>query len=117
MRSKKTKPKPRSGSASLVPRWSRSFWLRWVTRLSLATVAMAAHYATPVLVVIGTTVGMLIADVPAVFVGDRAGREDTHESCALGCGCDLCVARRGDLDGRLVRSWVSDGPMENVYAH
>jgi putative Ca2+/H+ antiporter (TMEM165/GDT1 family) len=32
---------------------------------------MAAHYATPLLVVIGTTLGMLIADVPAVFVGDR----------------------------------------------
>jgi putative Ca2+/H+ antiporter (TMEM165/GDT1 family) len=32
---------------------------------------MAAHYATPVLVVIGTTLGMLIADVPAVFAGDK----------------------------------------------
>jgi putative Ca2+/H+ antiporter (TMEM165/GDT1 family) len=29
------------------------------------------HYAAPVMVVIGTTLGMLIADVPAVFVGDR----------------------------------------------
>ena len=32
---------------------------------------MAAHYGTPLLVIIGTTLGMLIADVPAVFVGDR----------------------------------------------
>ena len=40
-------------------------------KTQLATVAMAAHYATPVPVVIGTTLGMLIADVPAVFVGDR----------------------------------------------
>ncbi len=40
-------------------------------KTQIATVAMAAHYATPVLVVIGTTLGMLIADVPAVFVGDR----------------------------------------------
>ena len=32
---------------------------------------MAAHYADPLLVVIGTTLGMLIADVPAVFVGDK----------------------------------------------
>lgn len=40
-------------------------------KTQLATVAMAAHYATPLLVVIGTTLGMLIADVPAVFVGDR----------------------------------------------
>jgi Ca2+/H+ antiporter, TMEM165/GDT1 family len=34
-------------------------------------VAMAAHFPNPVMVVIGTTLGMLIADVPAVFVGDR----------------------------------------------
>ena len=40
-------------------------------KTQVATVAMAAHYATPMLVVIGTTLGMLIADVPAVFVGDK----------------------------------------------
>ena len=40
-------------------------------KTQIATVAMAAHYGTPLLVVIGTTLGMLIADVPAVFVGDR----------------------------------------------
>jgi putative Ca2+/H+ antiporter (TMEM165/GDT1 family) len=34
-------------------------------------VAMAAHYTTPMMVVVGTTLGMLIADVPAVWVGDR----------------------------------------------
>ena len=40
-------------------------------KTQLATVAMAAHYQTPLLVVIGTTLGMLIADVPAVFIGER----------------------------------------------
>jgi len=40
-------------------------------KTQIATVAMAAQFASPVLVVIGTTLGMLIADVPAVFVGDR----------------------------------------------
>lgn len=40
-------------------------------KTQIATVAMAAHYAAPVMVVIGTTLGMLIADVPAVFVGDK----------------------------------------------
>jgi len=34
-------------------------------------VALAAHYGTPVVVVLGTTLGMLIADVPAVFIGDK----------------------------------------------
>lgn len=40
-------------------------------KTQLATVAMAAHYGSPLVVVVGTTLGMLIADVPAVFVGDR----------------------------------------------
>ena len=40
-------------------------------KTQIATVALAAHYAVPLLVVIGTTLGMLIADVPAVFVGDK----------------------------------------------
>jgi len=40
-------------------------------KTQIATVAMAAHYPDPVLVVVGTTLGMLIADVPAVFIGDR----------------------------------------------
>jgi putative Ca2+/H+ antiporter (TMEM165/GDT1 family) len=40
-------------------------------KTQIATVAMAAHFPDPVLVVVGTTLGMLIADVPAVFIGDR----------------------------------------------
>lgn len=40
-------------------------------KTQVATVAMAAHYGTPIPVIIGTTLGMLIADVPAVFVGDK----------------------------------------------
>lgn len=36
-------------------------------KTQVATVAMAAHYADPLLVVVGTTLGMLLADVPAVF--------------------------------------------------
>ncbi len=40
-------------------------------KTQIATIAMAAHYAAPLMVVIGTTLGMLIADVPAVFAGDK----------------------------------------------
>ena len=40
-------------------------------KTQIATVAMAVHYGTPITVVAGTTLGMLIADVPAVFVGDK----------------------------------------------
>lgn len=40
-------------------------------KTQLATVALAAHYGAPLLVVIGTTLGMLLADVPAVYVGNK----------------------------------------------
>jgi putative Ca2+/H+ antiporter (TMEM165/GDT1 family) len=40
-------------------------------KTQIATVALSAHYASPLLVVVGTTLGMLIADVPAVFIGDK----------------------------------------------
>lgn len=40
-------------------------------KTQIATVALAAHYAAPLMVVVGTTLGMLIADVPAVFVANK----------------------------------------------
>jgi putative Ca2+/H+ antiporter (TMEM165/GDT1 family) len=40
-------------------------------KTQIATVALAANYGSALLVVIGTTIGMLIADVPAVFIGDK----------------------------------------------
>lgn len=40
-------------------------------KTQVATVAMTVHYAMPLTVVAGTTLGMLIADVPAVFAGDK----------------------------------------------
>ena len=39
-------------------------------KTQVATIALAAHYGAPLLVVIGTTLGMLVADVPAVFAGN-----------------------------------------------
>ena len=36
----------------------------------LATVALAAHYDSLVAVVLGTTLGMMIANVPAVWIGE-----------------------------------------------
>lgn len=44
-------------------------------KTQIATVALAAHYTLPVVVVIGTTAGMLIANVPAVFAGERLSTE------------------------------------------
>jgi len=44
-------------------------------KTQIATVGLAAHYNAPLLVVCGTTIGMLIADVPAVFLGDKAAQK------------------------------------------
>jgi putative Ca2+/H+ antiporter (TMEM165/GDT1 family) len=41
-------------------------------KTQLATVALAAKYFALVPVIAGTTLGMLIADVPAVLLGDKA---------------------------------------------
>ncbi len=40
-------------------------------KTQFATIALAAHYQDMLSVVAGTTLGMLIADVPAVFVGQK----------------------------------------------
>lgn len=44
-------------------------------KTQIATVALAAQYQSLLWVVVGTTLGMMIANVPAVYIGDRlAGR-------------------------------------------
>jgi Ca2+/H+ antiporter, TMEM165/GDT1 family len=40
-------------------------------KTQIATIAMAARYEDALLVVIGTTLGMMISNVPAVFAGDK----------------------------------------------
>ena len=40
-------------------------------KTQIATVALSANYGDAIMVVLGTTLGMLIADVPAVFVADK----------------------------------------------
>lgn len=42
-------------------------------KTQIATVVLAAHYDSLVAVVAGTTAGMLLADVPAVLLAERAG--------------------------------------------
>jgi len=43
-------------------------------KTQVATVALAAQYAAVVAVVLGTTAGMMIANVPAVLLGERVAR-------------------------------------------
>ena len=44
-------------------------------KTQIATVALAAHYRNLVAVVAGTTLGMMIADVPAVFLGETIAKK------------------------------------------
>ena len=40
-------------------------------KTQLATIALTAHYGTPVIIIIGTTIGLLLADIPAVLLGNK----------------------------------------------
>ena len=44
-------------------------------KTQIATVALAARYQDLLQVVAGTTLGMMLADVPAVFIGDRLAKK------------------------------------------
>ncbi len=46
------------------------FWVEMGDKTQLATVALAARYDALVPVVLGTTLGMMIANVPAVWLGE-----------------------------------------------
>jgi putative Ca2+/H+ antiporter (TMEM165/GDT1 family) len=43
-------------------------------KTQIATVALAARYSDLFAVVMGTTLGMMLANVPAVYLGDRAAK-------------------------------------------
>lgn len=44
-------------------------------KTQIATVALSVKYGSALLVVIGTTIGMLIADVPAIYIGDKLSQK------------------------------------------
>jgi len=44
-------------------------------KTQIATVALAARYTDIVAVVAGSTLGMMLANVPAVYLGDRVARK------------------------------------------
>jgi putative Ca2+/H+ antiporter (TMEM165/GDT1 family) len=68
-------------------------------KTQIATVAMAAQYAQVQAVVAGTTLGMLIANVPVVFVGDRLAQRIPMQWGAPRGGGAVRVAGRGGTDG------------------
>ncbi|HSD36308.1 MAG TPA: TMEM165/GDT1 family protein [Rhodocyclaceae bacterium] len=56
-------------------------------KTQIATVALAAKYQTLIPVVAGTTLGMMLANVPVVFLGDKLTRrvpiKTVHTVCAV----------------------------------
>ncbi len=47
------------------------FWPKLVIKPEIATVALAARFDSIVWVMSGTTFGMMLANAPAVFIGDK----------------------------------------------
>ena len=62
---------PRSGHGVFLTTVVAFFLAEMGDKTQIATVALAAKYASAVAVVAGTTLGMMLANVPAVFLGDR----------------------------------------------
>lgn len=59
----------RTGTGVFVSTLIAFFLVEMGDKTQLATVALAAHYESLVTVVLGTTLGMMIANVPAVWLG------------------------------------------------
>ena len=56
-------------------------------KTQIATIALTAHYASPISVITGTTLGMLLADIPAVFLGNKFAEKISMKfmhACAAG---------------------------------
>ena len=78
-------------------------------KTQIATVAMAAHFPSPVMVVIGTTLGMLIADVPAVFVGDRFSKKIPMRLVhSIAAAMSMPVQRVGRPNASRFGQWRAD---------
>ncbi|ABS62070.1 protein of unknown function UPF0016 [Parvibaculum lavamentivorans DS-1] len=50
------------------------FFVEMGDKTQIATAALAAHYQSVVLVALGTTLGMMAANVPAVYLGEAAAK-------------------------------------------
>jgi len=75
-------------------------------KTQFATIALAAKYASVYAVVVGTTVGMMLANVPAVLVSDRlAGRLPTRWIHAVAAGIFVIL-------GALVAAGSTDGLLQ-----
>src|SRR5262245_29917105 len=68
-------------------------------KTQVATVALAARYAALAPVIAGTTLGMLIADVPAVYLGERLLRRVPARAVRLVAAATFAVVGAVALAG------------------
>src|SRR5258706_4540844 len=81
-------------------------------KTQIATAALAARYASIAAVVAGTTLGMMLADVPAVYFGERALRRE-----AATAGCPGAGGRVYRAAARALSSPRLDLPEARVCSH
>lgn len=81
-------------------------------KTQIATVALAARYQDLVLVVAGETLGMMLADAPAVFLGDTFAKKVSM--ALVDCIAAAIFAVLGMLTlfnvGKLFEMWVMGRP-------
>jgi putative Ca2+/H+ antiporter (TMEM165/GDT1 family) len=68
-------------------------------KTQVATVALAAQYHSVVMVVIGTTLGMMLANVPAVYLGDRIAERMPVRTVHIVAACIFAVLGVATLMG------------------
>ena len=70
-------------------------------KTQIATVALAVRYMDIVSVVLGTTLGMMLANMPAVFLGNKIAKNFSLQLARASNRCrDLCHPRRADAGQR-----------------
>jgi putative Ca2+/H+ antiporter (TMEM165/GDT1 family) len=72
---KDEKPSPKDGWGVFGTTATAFFLLEMGDKTQIATVALAAKYSNLALVTAGTTFGMMLANVPAVLLGDVAAKK------------------------------------------
>ena len=73
-------------------------------KTQVATIALGAHYSSVALVAAGTTLGMMLANVPAVFLGEALVKRvslDKTRMAAAALFAVLGVWQLGELLGRI----------------
>ena len=62
-------------------------------KTQIATVALAAQFHSLVWVVLGTTLGMMLANVPVVYLGDALIKRVSLEAVRIVAALTFCRAR------------------------